>query len=745
MSYTPQSAWNNSQTGLTKNPGPFLGEVMANVDPMRSGRLLVYIPDMGGDPLQESSWHVCRYMSPFYGIQPLSNSLSEEGESEQIQSYGMWMNPPDVGIKVLVMFINGDRSRGVWLGCLPEIGSHAAIPGQDAGDFDIYKEYGNSDLTSIERPPHSTAETYITQGIDQDTDRGPVTSSSLRESPSNVFGFNTPGSHSFVMDDGNQEGTSKLIRLRSAAGNQIMMNDDNGFIYIINASGTGWVEITPTGNIDVYGEGGINLATKGSVNIHAEKDINMHANENIKMVAKKGAKLEGTNELRLHSKRLWLNGVDSIDQHSCGEIRLTGKSGVGVLTDASVMMKGSCFKWNSGSVPAAEEVTPEVTQEISGYKTTAKRTPAHEPWTGHASETAIDQTPENTVTEATGNVVFPVPPSISNNIVAPNTPAANKILQEANQVKASVEQISNLNNKIDPALSKLTQDVNSVLGTSFSSANVPLGNLGNASNIAKAFTGNPTKSIDVSLLQVDPSSFIGTNPALASQALAGLTGKAPAALTPTNLGTNKIPFSPAGGSNCDVPTNTGLGQSTAPQGGLSDDEPVIDSNGLVSVPGNPDAERLIAYARSRWQNKPNRELWIAAMLAQVSVETNWFSLGTEQGPDSYFDRYEGSKTLGNTETGDGKRFRGRGWIQLTGRYNYTQASRALGVDLISSPDRAADKDIADKTAVWYFEDRVFSRLNDPTNVDRVSYLVNGGDHGLARRRNEWQKLSSQLI
>ncbi len=81
------------------------------------------------------------------------------------------------------------------------------------------------------------------------------------------------------MDDGNVKGTSKLVRLRSGAGNQIMMNDDNGFIYIINANGSGWVEISPAGNIDVYGEGGINLATKGSVNIHAEKDINMHANE----------------------------------------------------------------------------------------------------------------------------------------------------------------------------------------------------------------------------------------------------------------------------------------------------------------------------------------------------------------------------------------------------------------------------------------------------------------------------------
>jgi hypothetical protein len=755
MSYTPQSAWNNTQTGLTKNPGPFLGEIMSNVDPMNSGRLLVYIPDMGGDPEQPSSWHVCRYMSPFYGIQPLSNSLASEGESEQIQSYGMWMNPPDIGVKVLIMFINGDRSRGVWIGCLPEIGSHAAIPGQDAGDFDIYKEYGAADLTSIERPAHSTSETFVTQGIDKDQNRGPVTSSSLRESPSNVFGFNTPGSHSFVMDDGNVEGTSKLVRLRSGAGNQIMMNDDNGFIYIINANGSGWVEISPAGNIDVYGEGGINLATKGSVNIHAEKDINMHANENIKMVAKKGAKLEGSDTLKLHSKKLWLNGVDSINQHSCGDIKLTGEKGIGVLSKSSVMMKGACFKWNSGNVPAAESVTPETTQQISGYDTTTKRAPAHEPWSGHDSETAIDQTPDDAVTDIAGNSI-PTPPASTNTRTTALPSVFNNIAQKAQTVSATDEQIVNrqkaIANDVSLGVNELVNNLGNTLDIDLSPKNVSLGQFGKISNLPDLISSSPLKSIDV-FKDLDPTKalgeFTGSGASLASQALSGLTTQGPASLVPTNQGPNNIPFSPAGSPDCSVPISNSNSGGTAPNGGLpgtgdTAPETILDSNGEISVPGNPDAQRLIQYARSRWKNKPNRELWIAAMLAQVATETDWFRLGTEQGSDSYFERYEGSKTLGNTQPGDGKRFRGRGWIQLTGRYNYSQAAKALGVDIISNPDRAADKSIADKTAVWYFEWRVFGNLNDPSNVDRVSYLVNGGDHGLARRRNEWAKLSAQL-
>ena len=388
--YTPQNAWNpNSQTGLSVNPGPFIGEVMRNNDPLFSGRLLVYIPDMGGDPTQESSWDLVRYMSPFYGIQPLANRLPQnrEQQSGAIESYGMWMNPPDVGVKVLVMFVNGDRSRGVWMGCLPEIGSHGAIPGQDAGDFDVFTNYSaaTADIKGIARPPHSTAPTFATQGLAEDAQRGPITSSSLRESPSRVFGFNTPGSHSFVMDDGAEDGTNKLIRVRTAGGNQIMMNDDSGFVYLINAAGTGWIELSPSGHIDVYGEAGINMATKGSINMHADQNINMHAGQHIKIVAQVGAKIQGTEEMQVHGGRLWLEGVDTIEQHSCGQIKLTGFNGMFFKSFDNFVLQGKCFRWNSGTALEAEQVPPEETKDVNGYTTTVERAPNREPWDGHES------------------------------------------------------------------------------------------------------------------------------------------------------------------------------------------------------------------------------------------------------------------------------------------------------------------------------------------------------------------------
>lgn len=415
--FTPQNAWTRqSQPGLTSNPGPFIGEIMRNDDPLRAGRLLVYIPDLGGDPELESSWSLVRYMSPFYGIQPLSNALTPGDGATNYQSYGMWMTPPDTGVKVLVMFVNGDRSRGVWMGCLPEIGSHGAMPGQDLGDVDVYAGENYSiaatDIDSLERPPHSTAPTYASQGLADDKSRGPLTSSSFRESPSRVFGINTPGSHSFVMDDGDEAGTNKVIRLRTATGNQILMNDDSGFVYVINSAGTGWIELSPTGHIDVYGEAGINLATKGSINMHADQNINMHAGNSIKIVAADGVKVQGTNEAQIYGKKLFLEGVDSIEQHSCNEIKITSFGDTFLKGFGNFVLQGKCFRWNSGTAKEAEQVPPEVPAQLSGYTTTVARAPSREPWAGHdGAEGAGDgsnitaqpgvTTPEPTLASAT--------------------------------------------------------------------------------------------------------------------------------------------------------------------------------------------------------------------------------------------------------------------------------------------------------------------------------------------------------
>jgi len=126
-------------------------------------------------------------------------------------------------------------------------------------------------------------------------------------------------------------------------------------------------------------------------------------------------------------------------------------------------------------------------------------------------------------------------------------------------------------------------------------------------------------------------------------------------------------------------------------------------------------------------NTPQRQ---AAFLAQLAHESGEFRYMEEIASGA---AYEGRGDLGNTQPGDGVRFKGRGPIQLTGRANYAAASQALGIDLVNNPTRAADPDVGFRTAAWYWNNRNLNSYADAGNFDAITYRVNGGYNGKAER------------
>lgn len=136
-------------------------------------------------------------------------------------------------------------------------------------------------------------------------------------------------------------------------------------------------------------------------------------------------------------------------------------------------------------------------------------------------------------------------------------------------------------------------------------------------------------------------------------------------------------------------------------------------------------------------------LRLAAFLAQIAHECGCFRYREEiWGPTKQQLKYEPPSslalTLGNTEPGDGHRFRGRGWIQITGRENYRKAGAALNLPLEDSPELASEPVNAFRIAAWYWHSRNLNALADAGDMRGITRKINGGLTGLADRLKRYE-------
>ena len=124
-------------------------------------------------------------------------------------------------------------------------------------------------------------------------------------------------------------------------------------------------------------------------------------------------------------------------------------------------------------------------------------------------------------------------------------------------------------------------------------------------------------------------------------------------------------------------------------------------------------------------------LRMAHFIAQIGHETASFLFAEEIADGS---AYEGRVDLGNTQKGDGKRFKGRGLIQLTGRANYAAYSKDSGVDYVAKPELvASDPFVAVDVACWFWNTHGINKLADEDDVKAVTKRINGGFNGLDDR------------
>jgi putative chitinase len=139
---------------------------------------------------------------------------------------------------------------------------------------------------------------------------------------------------------------------------------------------------------------------------------------------------------------------------------------------------------------------------------------------------------------------------------------------------------------------------------------------------------------------------------------------------------------------------------------------------------------------------------LAQLLAQAAHETLNFTHMAEIGNSKYFaKKYDPkfapkkAKVLGNTEVGDGERFKGRGFLQITGRYNYAQAGKALGLPLEQHPELLERPDVAAKAAVWYWNHRVAPKVGDFSSKKAVKQVTKAINPGMKHMKQRQEKLA----
>lgn len=461
--------------GNASESGPFIGIVMNNIDPTRQGRLQVAIQEFNqtnkdGTPdlSNNSGWRTVSYCPPFYGITQNQSQSSVTSKDSSVgtfpektaMSYGMWFPPPDIGTQVLCFFVAGDATRGYYVACIPQEQSNHMVPAIGAVPAGQYKTQNQSQETYLKnsrllpvteinqnnmkiadstqfynqpKPVHSyVAAIYFQQGVNNDQVRGPITSSSQRETPSNCYGISTPGrpvyagsstdatiikdtasgtgsqqdinviarygGHTFVLDDGGQDGKDNLIRIRTAKGHQITMSDDNNCFYILHANGQTWLEFGEEGTVDIYSTNSVNVRTKGTINLHADKDININAGGILSIKSNKGTTIQSETTLNVVSQgdmtlysqtKLGLKGDGSLSIQS-PTVNMGGGAKVNVVAKKIGLNSGG-----SATVATPKGLTQYIMPDTEfsssqGWKVNPKgitsicsRAPTHEPYPYH--------------------------------------------------------------------------------------------------------------------------------------------------------------------------------------------------------------------------------------------------------------------------------------------------------------------------------------------------------------------------
>jgi len=137
-------------------------------------------------------------------------------------------------------------------------------------------------------------------------------------------------------------------------------------------------------------------------------------------------------------------------------------------------------------------------------------------------------------------------------------------------------------------------------------------------------------------------------------------------------------------------------------------------------------------------------LRLAHFFAQIAHESGDFKYLKELGSNTYLDKYdtgELAKRLGNTpeDDDDGQKYRGRGYIQITGLANYKELTKDTGIDFVNNPQLLEQEVNAMVSALWFWNKRKLNQYADLNDIKTITKKINGGYNGLDKRTENFTK------
>lgn len=474
----PEITRTNLKIDPRNNPGPFEAIVRGVVDPKFQGALKVELLKTVESGQSATTGQIirARYLNPYYGITPIDSIKNDKDYRYSQSSYGMWFVPPDVGNRVMVIFVEGNIEKAYWFGCIQQEGMNIQLPdgrpstllhnSTETGEMNKKMPVVEYNKAYNETSPKKETNHYLkpvqnsfknilqSQGLIEDETRGLTSSSARREAPSSVFGISTPGpvdknfdeifkptkvkhfqrkgGSSFVMDDGDanfiRQGYAKdtaygyvdkekketggqpdipfneLVRIRTRTGHQILLHNSEDLIYIGNAKGTTWIEMTANGKIDIFAQDSISLHTQTDFNFKADRDINLEAGRSINLKAKSSLTEE---TLGSHTVTVGTNQTITVNNTQTMSVATTNHYATGNIN----LDTGGVINLNNG-IAVETPPTPLSTHTNPGESdgNIMKRVPQHEPWGHHENlnpnnvsttktdRTTIEQIPSSSAT-----------------------------------------------------------------------------------------------------------------------------------------------------------------------------------------------------------------------------------------------------------------------------------------------------------------------------------------------------------